>query len=196
MIIDLMPVFREAEAIEPTKRKLISVICKIYDPMGFISPVVIRFKMLFQEICLSKVGWDDPLPELLCSKWKQLLQGLKARPLRLPRYCLTGLEPRLKLIGFCDASQKAYAATVYLEDCSNNSLVLLASKTRVSPLKGQTIPRLELLGAVILSRLIASIRVNLKSFVGETVCFTDSLIVLHWIKGIDRHWKPFVQNRV
>ena len=196
IIIDLTHIFHEAKSLEPTKRKLVSVISKIYDPMGLISPVVIKFKILFQGLCNHKIGWDDPLPESLLIKWKQLLLGLQAQPLRLPRYCITGnLSNKARLIGFCDASLKAYAAAVYLENC-NNDLVLLTSKTRVSPLKSQTVPRLELLGAVLLARLISNVKASLKAFVYDTVCFTDSLIVLYWIKGLDRHWKPFVQNRV
>ena len=73
------------------------------------------------------------MPESLLIKWKQLLLGLQAQPLRLPRYCITSnFSDKARLIGFCEASLKAYAAAVYLENC-NNDLVLLASKTRVSP---------------------------------------------------------------
>ena len=74
-------------------------------------------------------------------------------------------------------------------------VLLLASKTRVSSLKGQTILRLELLRQSFYQDSFL-VLVNLMSFVGEIVCLTESLIVMHWIKGIDRHWKTFVQNRV
>ena len=156
------------------------------------SPVVISFKILFQELCRCKVEWDEALPEALRSKWELLLEGLRAAHLRVPRCCLSGSGSTLRLVGFCDASTKAYVAVVYLV----SERMLMASKTRVAPLKPQTVPRLELLGALLLARLMTSVKCALRRWVTEWSCFTDSLVVLHWIKGTDQCWKPFVQNRV
>ena len=74
----------------------------------------------------------------------------------------------------------------------------VASKTRVAPTKSQTIPRLELLGALLLARLITSIYDALKPEIVllPCICYTDSLVALYWIKGEKREWKPFVDNRV
>jgi len=104
------------------------------------------------------------------------------------------------LYGFCDASTAAYAAVVYLveeaDDHKYSSFVV--SKTRVSPLKAQTIPRLELLSMLLVARLVYSVtealitRLNLE----KPRCFTDSQVALFWIKGTGTDWKPFVQNRV
>ena len=81
-----------------------------------------------------------------------------------------------QLHGFCDASKRAYAAAVYLRSVYANgdiSVRLISSKTCVAPLKEQTIPRLELLGATILARLI---RIVLKCLISNTeiYCWTDS----------------------
>ena len=70
----------------------------------------------------------------------------------------------------------------------------MAAKTRVATIQNQTVRRLELLGMLLLARLVASIRSSLDGLIGE--CFTDSQIALHWIKGVEKHWKPFVLNRV
>jgi len=72
------------------------------------------------------------------------------------------------------------------------------SKTRVSPLKTQTIPRLELLSALLLARLMKTVTESLSTRLTLQLprCFTDSQISLCWIKGTEKDWKPFIQNHV
>ena len=74
----------------------------------------------------------------------------------------------------------------------------VVSKTRVSPVGKQTIPRLELLSALLLAKLITATIAAIESEISLSgvTCFTDSKVALYWIKGIDKEWKPFVQNRV
>lgn len=102
------------------------------------------------------------------------------------------------LIGFCDASKKAYAAVVYLRVKTQKGfhVKFLTSKTRVSPLQPHTIPRLELLLALLLTRLLVSVKKGLESrlSLSEMACYTDSRVLLHWIQGADKEWKQFVQN--
>ena len=106
----------------------------------------------------------------------------------------------VRLIGFCDASSKAYAAVVYLwiETDENVSVTFVAAKTRVTPIRAVSIPRLELLSALLLSRLVASIEVALqfKLQLDGTICYTDSKVALYWIQGKNHEWKQFVGNRV
>ena len=163
--------------------------------MGLISPVVVNFKILFQELCQARLEWDEPLSESMRERWEKLLNGLRIEnPLRIPRCFEPNSFSSRRLIGFCDASVKAYAAIVYLE-IGEGVFNLVAAKNRVAPIQTQTVPRLELLGALLLARLVASVRSSLDGLVGESVCFTDSQIALHWIKGVEKHWKPFVLNR-
>ena len=74
----------------------------------------------------------------------------------------------------------------------------VASKTRVAPVHEQTIPRLELLSALLLSRLVTSDTTSLESELplSQPTCYTDSKVTLYWITGSEREWKQFVQNRV
>ena len=105
-----------------------------------------------------------------------------------------------QLHGFSDASDKALAAVVYLRTVHDNGDVdvsLVASKTRVAPIKSQTTPRLELMGALLLTRLIKSIVCALRSLkvLSKVILWTDSFTTLCWIKN-NRAWKPFIQSRV
>lgn len=106
----------------------------------------------------------------------------------------------LQLCGFCDASTSAYAAVAYLriEGESRVCVQFVAAKTRVSPSVKFTIPQLELLSALLLAKLITSVRQTLEGVTTllEPVCYTDSKVALYWIKGVNKEWKQFVENRV
>ena len=71
--LDVSDIGQQARNLPPTKRHIVSLLGRIYDPLGFLSPVVIRFKSLFQELCELKLGWDELLTgELLC-KWESMV---------------------------------------------------------------------------------------------------------------------------
>ena len=137
-------------------------------------------------------------------KWKSLVASLReAQPISIPRYYLTGIPDKVQaysLCGYCDASVSAYAAVVYLmiETDSGCFLRFIASKTRVAPTQTQTIPRLELLSALLLARLIDNIAKSLDTQLplSQPRCFTDSMVTFYWIQGVEKEWKLFVQNRV
>uniref|UniRef100_A0A1X7VT18 Reverse transcriptase domain-containing protein n=1 Tax=Amphimedon queenslandica TaxID=400682 RepID=A0A1X7VT18_AMPQE len=158
MLFDLSSIWEEVTAINPTKRNVVSLISKIYDPLGLMAPVVNRLQIFFQELSKCKVEWDEELSLPLKTKWNGLVDGLKGDAMCISRYCFASVtNARLRLVGFCDASTKAYAAVVYLVNERSKS-VIIAAKTRVSPLQTQTVPQLELLGALILAKLITSVR--------------------------------------
>ncbi len=146
----------QASKMEPTKRNVISLAGRFYDPLGFLALVTIRPKVLFQKLCESKIEWDEPLGGDLFDRWKSLVDELQAgQPLSIPRSYFDGVHREVKensLYGFCDASLSAYAAVVYLvvQTDEGRFLKFIVSKTRVTPLQNQTIPRLELLSALLL----------------------------------------------
>ena len=125
------------------------------------------------------------------------------KPISVPRSYLYKVDEdplSLTLYGFCDASTQAYAAVVYLASRTNSGVTVqfVVSKTRVAPLQSQTIPRLELLSALLLSKLVTSVIDSLKSTLRSTEvrCYTDSQVALYWIQGTSKEWKPFMGNRV
>ena len=172
---------------EPTKRNVVSMATRFFNLLGVVSPVTsVQFKILFQQLCVAKVDWDEPLTGCLLEQWNQLISMLQCSdPLRIPQCYLgdfAGPVKSARLIGFCDALLKAYAAVVYLklEGDVLTTVKLIATKTRVSPLGKITTPRLELLSALLLSKLIVSVRVALESEISlnPAVCYTDSQVSL------------------
>ena len=183
---------------ESTKRQFLSSISRIYDPMGWLSPVTITLKIMFQELWIKKLSWDDVLPPDFLKTWTTIKNGLIfLKEIEIPRWIGSGRL--VELHGFSDASAKAYGAVVYarVKDFSSNySISILASKTRVAPLKKISIPRLELCAAQLLSQLMKIIIDSLADKVLKIYCWTDSEIVLAWLTNSPSKWKPFVFNRV
>lgn len=203
LVFDLSDVTAHALDMEPTKRNVIGIACRFYDPVGFVSPVTIRFKMLFQELCRAGLDWDQPLTPDLLAKWQDLMRSLHQTPLISISRCYfdkLAMETTIRLVGFCDASKTAYAAVVYLAIDSDlgHDTRFVSCKTRVAPLKEQSIPRLELLSALLLSRLMTSVFQALEPELNldRSSYFTDSTVALYWIKRQEKEWKPFIQNRV
>ncbi|RLU21151.1 hypothetical protein DMN91_005524 [Ooceraea biroi] len=143
----------------PTKRSILSFILKLYDPLGWAAPVVITAKILLQELWLLKGDWDDPLPPELTDRWHAYYTDLpNLGTIRIPRW--TGQHKEnlgVEIHGFADASNRAYAAVIYLRvlhSFESVQISLLAAKTKVTPLKTVNIPRLKLNAAVLLCRLL------------------------------------------
>lgn len=131
-----------------TKQTVLKLTAQVYDPLGWISPVLFEMKLLFQKICQTKEDWDGELSLELKQRYEKWITELEnVGSVRIARCYFSmdeSLPSSLQLHGFSDASSYEYAAAMYLriEQGNNVRSVLITSKTRVAPLGGQTIPRL------------------------------------------------------
>ena len=182
-----------------TKRNVLSKISMIYDPLGLASAATIKARMMMQSIWRLKIEWDDQLPAEMQNSWRELFTDLRElETIQFPR-CVKPPdaegEPELHVFG--DASSVAYGAAAYLLWPTNHkpSVRLVSAKARVAPLKQTTVPRLELMAALIASRLARTIADELKTKPKVTL-WTDSQIVLHWLHTESTNLKTFIGVRV
>lgn len=187
-----------------TKRSLLSDINSVYDSIGLISPVLIKGKIFVQQMWTLKLGWDELLPGEYQTRWIRFYLSLKSiDQLNIPRRINTQNDCKIEIHGFCDASQEAFGASIYVRSVTPNGQVsvnLYTSKSRVAPLRAITIPRLELCRALLLAELMDDTRKELEVFNikinhSELFYWCDSTIVLAWI-GSESLFQVYVSNRI
>ncbi|UYV69365.1 hypothetical protein LAZ67_6003331 [Cordylochernes scorpioides] len=170
-----------------TKRGMLSLVAKLYDPMGWLAPLIVIGKIMIQRLWVAGKDWDAPIDGPIKEHWKKFREQLGClRTVRIPRWLgLMGIQD-IQLHGFSDASEDAYAAAVYIRINGSDGIRanLVAAKTRLAPVRRISIPRLELCAAVLLTRLITHILTVMRLDLGTIVCWTDATIVLAWIKTI------------
>lgn len=184
-----------------SKRQVLSRLSQLYDPLGFISPIVVIAKILMQTIWQRKLEWDEQLPSDIVNKWQIFYTGIThLNEITIPRWLFSNSDyTEVQLCGFSDSSIKAYGAVVYIRTIYPDGTVsvnLVCSKSRVAPLKTVTLPRLELCGALLLAQLVHRLKSIFHLNFSKTTLWTDSQIVLHWINGSPARWTTFVANRV
>ena len=186
-----------------TKRGILSTLSSLYDPYGAASPFILRARRLVQQLCTLKMGWDDPIPithKIEWGKWVHQLAQMKY--VTFPR-CLKPLgfgdATVTQLHHFSDASSWAYGACSYLRlvnDKGEISSRLIMARSRLAPIKAVTIPRLELMAATLAARQDQTLRTEMDMPINQSFFWTDSEIVLKYIKNEDRRYHTFVANRV
>ena len=191
-----------------TKRLCLSQLSKVYDPYGLVNPFILKGKLLMRELCMTtssltqgKLGWDDPIPDDLKSKWEKFftdifdLENISFKRCIKPNTA-TG-NPNLVI--YSDGSSLAYGACAYIQwKCTDGTYKaqLCMSKNRVAPIKQLTIPRLELNGAVIASRIRAFIITMMRISFERCLHLTDSQIVRSQIQKESHGFATFVAHRI
>ena len=194
---------RELKTKPLTRRGMLSTVASLYDPLGFISPIILKGKKLVQQACKDQVGWDDPLSEDIKLQWQEWLKELEtlhtisiSRSFVPPRFTSV---VRAELHHFSDASETGYGQCSYLRLIDENNNVhcsLVMAKSRVAPLKTITIPRLELQAATLSVKVAKFLEDQLQYDSIQHHFWTDSKIVLAYISNKAKKFHVFVANRV
>lgn len=186
-----------------TRRGILATVASVYDPLGFIAPLLLNGKRILQELCRHGTGWDDPVTDELKPRWERWKTDLiNLKEVEIPRSyapCSFGKAVKVQLHHFSDASTCGYGQCSYVRLCNKEGDVhcaLVMAKSRVSPLKVTTIPRLELTAAVVSVKASKLIREQLSYTDIEEYFWTDSMVVLGYINNEARRFHTFVANRV
>lgn len=185
-----------------TKRIILSTVARTFDPLGWIAPVILQGKVLMQRLWRLNLEWDQTPPPDVVTEWDAIVKDLpQIENVAMKRFVLSG-STSCALHGFSDASEIGYSAAVYLRTVNKNGDVevpLMMAKSRVAPAKIKlTIPKLELLGATLLTRLIKYVveAIKEKVEIDDVVCWSDSTIVLSWLRIPPHNLQVFEGNRV
>ena len=206
-----IPVQKGNGTTEISKRIVLSKIGEIWDPIGLLAGVLLVGRLIFQSIVRMKGDWDEEIDDVeLTRKWynwvlelEKCNQDIIARSILPEGEFPDGIN--CELIGFSDGSAVAHGCTLYLrwyDDKENRIEVkFIGAKSKVNSIKGTTVPRAEICGAFILSRLAHSaeqafINTELEFQIKDKVFFTDSTTVLSWVKSASIKYKPYVKNKI
>ena len=191
-----------SESVSVTKRNVLKKIATVFDPLGLISPAIIKGKMLLQMLWSRGYDWDDEIYDDIANEIQSWLDQLSVlAQVQIPRCIRLSLTvTSFKLITFVDASTSAFGAVVYArfeyEQSCPPTCRLLASKSKVAPLVPVTVPRLELMAAITGLRLTQTVIRVLEISMSTVTFYSDSLDVLWWIRGHGKDFRAFVANRV
>ena len=181
-----------------TKRCICSDIAKLYDPIGWLDPIVIRVKVLIKNLWIRGDGSDDSLPkELQQSSLSFKKQLADIEYIKIPCCAGSFSSSSWMLHCFCDASERDAAAIyVVIQNKDQISVKLPTAKAEVAPIKSLSFPRFELCSAVISAKLAAYILNKLDRPPLEIHCWSDSKVALAWIQAHQSKYKTFISHRV
>ncbi|XP_041766448.1 uncharacterized protein LOC121590657 [Anopheles merus] len=172
----------------PTKRMVLRIIMSLFDPLGLLAPVLILGRIVMQDLWRSGMDWDAEVQEQDYQKLPDWYWGsnVEKQPESVQQHV------------FSDASDQAYGCAAYFRFDTGSEIhcSLVMARSKVAPLKHQSIPRLELEAALLGARLARTVCESHDFKVSEKFLHTDSEVVLSWIRSPTRDFKQFVACRV
>lgn len=185
-----------------TKRNILSELARIFDPLGFLTPLTLSFKRIIQELWTLGLDWDVVAPPNISQNWFRYRLDLDLlSSLEIPRFIPSTKSCSVQLHGFCDASEAGYSAVIYFRIRHSDGSItihLIMSRCKVSPLQRTSTPRLELCAAVLLTDLVKHVKEIYNGDVQfeDIFCWSDSTVTLSWLRSPSQRWKTYVSNRV
>lgn len=186
-----------------TRRGILSTISSVYDPIGIAAPIILQGKRILQELCKEKTDWDDDIPEEYRSRWEKWRKDLPTLEKCTIQRCLKpehfGKAIESQIHSFSDASFEGYGQVSYLRQVNNKGDIhcaFLMGKSRLAQLKAITIPRLELMAAVLSAKIGNKLAEEIEHDLQQSVYWTDSTVVLRYINSTRNRYHIFVANRV
>ena len=181
------------------KQGVLAYLVKVYDPFGLVSPVLLEGKLIYRDICDTKMRWDAPISDTLLQrskKWEQALPHIISFAQSIPVY----REPlqEVKLHSFGDASRQGVCAAVYtvVKQDFGDVQGLVAARSRLAK-TSLTIPRLELVAGHMAVNVAVNVRSALQGLkiTKDIHCWLDSTVALHWLNDNGKY-RQFVASRV
>ena len=183
-----------------TKRTILKTTASTYDPLGFLSALTVQARAVIQKLWLLDLGWDEKIPQENELEWENALRNLlEIDQVKIPRWIGLAPEKDSELHIFCDASESVYCVSAYcrVKPVGGPPEVnLITAKARVTPLKNESISRLELMACVLGTRMARAIAEVYETPKENIHYWTDSANALFWINTPPKKVKVYVQNRV
>ncbi|XP_062541539.1 uncharacterized protein LOC134209558 [Armigeres subalbatus] len=188
----------------PTKRQLLKTVMSLFDPLGLLASFLVHGKIIMQQVWRAGTKWDEYVDDRIEQQWQKWIALFnRISEIQIPRCYFQAASNEqygtLQTHLFVDASEAAYSAVVYfriIDMEGNPRCSLVTAKTKVAPLKYVSIPRLELMAAVLGARLLLFVEENHTIPIKQRFCWSDSNTVLAWLRSEHRRYKQFVACRV
>lgn len=184
---------------EYSKRIILSDIASIFDPLEFLAPVILMIlaKIMIQKLWKFQISWDKLLSSDIYTEWSDYVMKIQDLNSFMIQHATVskGLDVWVELHGFCDASKRAYGACVYVCNSNSQGIHHVQLLSRVALIKTISIPRTELCGIQLLTQQDQEHRIRALDYTIErTYYWTDSSIVLHWIKAMNKKLSVFIAH--
>jgi hypothetical protein len=184
-------IFKPKNKNATTKRQMLSYAATIFDPLGFLSPIILFFKLILQKVIYKKLNWDQTVPDEITNEFNKHFSNLHLlNKLRFNRWMQTK-DHNFELVGFSDSSKNGYSCNIYvrvLNDNGNYEVNFLTSKNRIVPAVSKevvesqiTIPKLELIAIELLVETFIEICKAL-DYKPKCLAYSDSKVAIAWLR--------------